>query len=499
MKKKILTLLLLCSPILLGAQNYEQQGDELFAQAQYEKAEKKYKAAIEMSGTSPSLQSKKEKCSQCARLYKQAISAEETASGISDYEKASKLYSDLYAIHALLTYRNKADTLKRKADKIRQENAVIAAQAERAERERQAKIEAERKAKLEVERKAKLEAERKAKEQKEAREREAKLQQERQRKAQDRAAKDQRERAEAYPVLSKILKNPLGVQTINWTDSKNSQKKAIIEKYPRLSVSNNYKVSGRISGLKYYYDISSVLIDLNYGDGNEIWVSYGISMPSPDKAYSVGTNIYNDLKKFGFRMSSYNSVNGESSCNIPYTTNGIKYNWIRMSYSGSDIIIKFSVSRKSSNQNEGVVHNNSSSSSNTSYTHSTTRINPSSSSSNGRGVPSGTNLLGEYPTGTEMYVNSIKVDITKLPDKTLKLKLTEKDEPFPITYVLQVGVKKVKCQRFEFTGEIISSAVPNEVEGKRSGNFMVFPIRATCKISKNYAPELRNCIWIESK
>ena len=34
MKKKILTLLLLCSPILLGAQNYEQQGDELFAQAQ---------------------------------------------------------------------------------------------------------------------------------------------------------------------------------------------------------------------------------------------------------------------------------------------------------------------------------------------------------------------------------------------------------------------------------------------------------------------------------
>ena len=63
----------------------------------------------------------------------------------------------------------------------------------------------------------------------------------------------------------------------------------------------------------------------------------------------------------------------------------------------------------------------------------------------------------------------------------------------------KVGVKKVKCQRFEFTGEIISSAVPNEVEGKRSGHFMVFPIRATCKISKNYAPELRNCIWIESK
>ena len=68
MKTKLITILLCLFPLLAYAQNYEQQGDELFAQAQYEKAEKKYKAAIEMSGTSSSLQAKKEKCSQCASL-----------------------------------------------------------------------------------------------------------------------------------------------------------------------------------------------------------------------------------------------------------------------------------------------------------------------------------------------------------------------------------------------------------------------------------------------
>lgn len=129
MKTKILTLFLLCLPILLGAQNYEQQGDELFAQAQYEKAEKKYKAAIEMSGTSSSLQTKKENSSKCASLLSRAKAAEESASTSTGYENASKLYSDLFAIHALQTYKNKANTLKQKA------NAIIA-QQKKTERER---------------------------------------------------------------------------------------------------------------------------------------------------------------------------------------------------------------------------------------------------------------------------------------------------------------------------------------------------------------------------
>ena len=160
MKPKILTLLLLCLPILLGAQNYEQQGDELFAQAQYEKAEKKYAAAIEMSGANSSLQSKKENSAKCASLLTSAKKAEETASSIADYENASKLYSDLYAIHALQSYKSKADTLKRKATNIEQENVKRAAQAERAEQERKLKEAEEARVRAEQERIRKYEEDR---------------------------------------------------------------------------------------------------------------------------------------------------------------------------------------------------------------------------------------------------------------------------------------------------------------------------------------------------
>ena len=43
MKKRILMALLCLCPLLVVAQNYEQHCDELFNQAQYEKAVKKYK------------------------------------------------------------------------------------------------------------------------------------------------------------------------------------------------------------------------------------------------------------------------------------------------------------------------------------------------------------------------------------------------------------------------------------------------------------------------
>ena len=158
MKTKILMALLCLCPLFAVAQNYEQQGDELYAQGQYDKAEKKYRAAIEISGASSSLQAKKEKCSKCVTLLAHAKSAEENASDIAGYKEASRLYSDLYAIHALPTYRNKANALQRKADTIREQQRA----AEQAERERQAQLEAERKARLEAERQA--ERERKARE-----------------------------------------------------------------------------------------------------------------------------------------------------------------------------------------------------------------------------------------------------------------------------------------------------------------------------------------------
>ena len=159
MKTKILMALLCLCPLFAVAQNYEQQGDELFAQGQYDKAEKKYRAAIEISGASSSLQSKKEKCSKCVTLLAHAKSAEENAFDIAGYKEASRLYLDLYAIHALPTYRNKANALQRKADTIREQQRA----AEQAERERQAQLEAERKAKLEAERQAEQERQAKRK------------------------------------------------------------------------------------------------------------------------------------------------------------------------------------------------------------------------------------------------------------------------------------------------------------------------------------------------
>lgn len=109
MKTKCLALLLLCLPLVLGAQNYEQQGDELFAQAQYEKAVKKYKAAeavAEMNGLviSQQLREKKDKTLKCIDLLGKANSAEDN----QQYEEAESLYSELYALHPLPSYLSKA-------------------------------------------------------------------------------------------------------------------------------------------------------------------------------------------------------------------------------------------------------------------------------------------------------------------------------------------------------------------------------------------------------
>ena len=59
MRTKLLSLLFLLFPISLFSQNYEKEGDDLFAQAQYEQAEKKYKAAIALVGESQTIKKSK--------------------------------------------------------------------------------------------------------------------------------------------------------------------------------------------------------------------------------------------------------------------------------------------------------------------------------------------------------------------------------------------------------------------------------------------------------
>ena len=116
MKTKILMALLCLCPLFAVAQNYEQQGDELFAEGQYEQAVKKYKAAevyAEMSGqmVSSQLTQKKEKAQKCAVLLKKATTAEEN----NQYSEAATAYTELYALHALVSYDKKAKTLNGKS------------------------------------------------------------------------------------------------------------------------------------------------------------------------------------------------------------------------------------------------------------------------------------------------------------------------------------------------------------------------------------------------
>lgn len=102
--------------LLTSIQNYEKQGNELYKQGQYEKAAKKYEAAIvvsEMKDRTPSSQliQKKETAQQCATLLKKATTAEEN----DQYSEAATAYSELYTLHALASYDKKAKTLKEKS------------------------------------------------------------------------------------------------------------------------------------------------------------------------------------------------------------------------------------------------------------------------------------------------------------------------------------------------------------------------------------------------
>ena len=151
MKTELILLLLALLPILAFAQNYEQQGDTQYAQSLYEKAAKSYKAAIEFIGETPALKQKIANCTKCQSLLVKAQNAENTAKEPADFDRASQCYTDLYAVHPLQTYKDKASSLKAKADTIRK-------QRQQARVEQQRREEAERKA--EVERQKRIEQQR---------------------------------------------------------------------------------------------------------------------------------------------------------------------------------------------------------------------------------------------------------------------------------------------------------------------------------------------------
>ena len=138
MKTKILTLFLLCWPILLGAQNYEQQGDELYQQAQYEKAIKKYNAATELNAAGSQVSQKIQNAQTCISLTNSAIRAENA----NAYSKAIDVYTRLYELNSIVLYKEKIADLKQKIKDV--EQARIRREAEERERAEQERIEKER-------------------------------------------------------------------------------------------------------------------------------------------------------------------------------------------------------------------------------------------------------------------------------------------------------------------------------------------------------------------
>ena len=218
--KTHLIILLICIPCLLFAQNYEKEGDELFAKAQYEKAEKKYAAAIEITGSNAALNQKKAKCAKCLSLLTKAQTAERQANDIKSYELARTYYLDLYKEHALSAHKNKADAMRQKANAIAEQQRV----AEQAERDRLAKIEQEKRDKAEAEQKARIEREKRAQEQKIAQQeeeaRKAKAREDAAAKKRKAEAERKQKEVENLSQLSQILNAPLGLSNIKWTDSK---------------------------------------------------------------------------------------------------------------------------------------------------------------------------------------------------------------------------------------------------------------------------------------
>ena len=130
MKTRLLTIIVCVLPVMLYAQSYEQQGDELYAQGEYAKAVKKYDAAMALDGETSSLKQKKSNASKCSSLLGKAKAAESDM----NYGEASNFYSSLYSVHALPAYKSKSAAMKKKADTMEQER--LQREKEQMERER---------------------------------------------------------------------------------------------------------------------------------------------------------------------------------------------------------------------------------------------------------------------------------------------------------------------------------------------------------------------------
>ena len=290
MKTKLVTLFLCLCPLMLSAQDYKKEGDELFQQAQYEKAIKKYKAYIAFAGEDPAVSKRIANAEKCNSLLSRAKSAEQSAaesSNAANYEEASRLYGELYSLHPLSSYKSKVTQLQNKADAIRQER-------ERAEQAEQERIAREQQRADSIRQEAQKERERQEQIKREEEKRRYLLQ-------------------NSNITMKELLDHPLGVANIQWTDSREILFGGVKSQLENGNSDTVYTYHNNIMwhlfgiierGLTLYYRVQSVSLDWKEPQGGGVDIKYEIHWSAPydsreRERKGVLEYLKNDIEQYG--------------------------------------------------------------------------------------------------------------------------------------------------------------------------------------------------------
>lgn len=318
MKTKLITLFLCICPLLLIAQDYKKEGDELFQQAQYEKAIKKYKAYVAFVGEDPAVSKRIADAQKCNSLLLRAKSTEQAAaesSNTAKYEEASRLYGELYSLHPLASYKSKVTQLQNKTETIRMERE----RAEQVERER---IAQERQRADSIRRET---------------------QKEHERQEQIRREEEKRRRLleNSNITMKELLDHPLGVANIQWTDGRDvifgELKKQLEDGYIDTVFTSSNRVKWHLFGfiereLTLYYRVRSVSLDWTEPQGGGVDITYEIHWHAPydsreQEQKSVLEYLKNDIEQYGIlftdsithrRKSGYYTQKKEMKSSITY-------------------------------------------------------------------------------------------------------------------------------------------------------------------------------------
>ena len=258
---------------LLSVSEYEQYGDSYYAKGEYQTAISKYDSAIKIIGETDVLSRKRTKASSCFSLLTKA----QKAANSSSYANAYKYYNQLYNEHSLSKYKERAEDNRIKNEKIKNENASKQSSQQNTQYQNQSYYYGS-----------------------------ALMQQERQKVI---------KRIEAvhntFPAHL-LIKHPLGIQYIDWRDTKISQRRKIEDLYPGFKNSpqrSHFKLESKISGVVIYAPLTYA--SFHYTDKENgyyihrtIDIVYKIECESKIYAEEVVKKLQTDLRGYTYRSIS---------------------------------------------------------------------------------------------------------------------------------------------------------------------------------------------------